>query len=81
MTQPLSPPQRAGSALSSTANGSSRRAMQPSWPLPFSRVRLPPWASAICRLRASPIPVPLEKVVRRCRGCGKLQVTLKPHER
>ena len=52
-------------ALRSAANGKSRCTIHPAWPLLFSSVRLPPWASAICRLRAKPMPEPVGLMVKK----------------
>src|SRR4029077_6506745 len=50
--------------------GRRRRASQPRRDSRFSSVSEPPWASAICRLRTSPMPEPLGLVVKN--GTNKL---------
>ena len=54
-----------GSTAGGRYNGRRRRASQPFFAGRLSRERVPPWASAIWRLRARPMPVPPGLVVKK----------------
>src|SRR6266508_6108009 len=64
---------RSSTRVGATAwRGSRRLARQPVRSSRFSSIRLPPWASAICRLRTRPIPDPPGLVVKN--GTNRLPV-------